>query len=110
MYKRQPYITADASGPKHVNQTLSRAKFELMIEPVLQKLKGPCENAVKDAKLAHHEIDEVVMVGGSTRIPKGLEMVKQIFGKEPNHSVNPCLLYTSPSPRDRTRSRMPSSA
>ena len=84
-----PYITADASGPKHINQTLSRAKFELMIEPVLQKLKQPCENAVKDAKLAHHEIDEVVMVGGSTRIPKVLEMVKQIFGKEPNHSVNP---------------------
>ncbi|WP_257313051.1 molecular chaperone DnaK [Geothrix fuzhouensis] len=84
-----PYITADASGPKHVNQTLSRAKFELMIEPILQKLKGPCENAVKDAKLAHHEIDEVVMVGGSTRIPKVLEMVKSIFGKDPNHSVNP---------------------
>jgi len=84
-----PYITADASGPKHVNQTLSRAKFELMIEPILQKLKGPCENAVKDAKLSHHEINEVVMVGGSTRIPKVLEMVKAIFGKEPNHSVNP---------------------
>src|ERR1035438_7680881 len=76
-----PYITADASGPKHVNQHLSRAKFEAMIEPVLQKIKGPCENAVKDAKLAHHEIDEVVMVGGSTRIPKVLEMVKEIFGK-----------------------------
>jgi molecular chaperone DnaK len=84
-----PYITADASGPKHVNQTLSRAKFEAMIEPILQKLKGPCENAVKDAKMAHHEIDEVVMVGGSTRIPRVLELVKQIFGKEPNHSVNP---------------------
>ncbi|HJV61153.1 MAG TPA: molecular chaperone DnaK, partial [Albitalea sp.] len=84
-----PYITADASGPKHINQTLSRAKFETMIEPILQKLKGPCENAVRDAKLAHHEIDEVVMVGGSTRIPKVQEMVKQIFGKEPNKSVNP---------------------
>ncbi len=84
-----PYITADASGPKHVNQTLSRAKFELMIEPILQKLKVPCENAVKDAKLAHHEIDEVVLVGGSTRIPKVQELVKQIFGKEPNKSVNP---------------------
>ncbi len=84
-----PYITADASGPKHINLHLSRAKFELMIEPVLQRIKQPCENAVKDAKLSHHEIDEVVMVGGSTRIPRVLEMVKQIFGKEPNHSVNP---------------------
>jgi molecular chaperone DnaK len=84
-----PYVTADASGPKHINQTLSRAKFESMIEPILLKLKGPCENAVRDAKLAHHEIDEVVMVGGSTRIPKVQEMVKQIFGKEPNKSVNP---------------------
>jgi molecular chaperone DnaK len=84
-----PYITADASGPKHVNQTLSRAKFELMILPILNKLKAPCENAVKDAKLAHHEIDEVVLVGGSTRIPMVQDMVKQIFGKEPNKSVNP---------------------
>ena len=84
-----PYITADASGPKHINMNLSRAKFELMIEPILQKLKAPCENAVKDAKLAHHEIDEVVLVGGSTRIPRVQELVKQIFGKEPNKSVNP---------------------
>ncbi len=84
-----PYITADASGPKHLTQTLTRARFEGMIEPVLNRLKAPCENAVKDSKLAHHEINEVVLVGGSTRIPKVQEMVKQIFGKEPNKSVNP---------------------
>ena len=84
-----PYITVDASGPKHVNQTLSRAKFELMIDPIIQKLRGPCENAVKDAKLAHHEIEEVVLVGGSTRIPMVQELVKMVFGREPNKSVNP---------------------
>jgi len=84
-----PYITADASGPKHLTQTLTRARFEAMLEPILQKLKIPCENAVKDAKLSHHEINEVVLVGGSTRIPKVQELVKQIFGKEPNKSVNP---------------------
>jgi molecular chaperone DnaK len=85
----EAYITADASGPKHINATLTRARFEAMIEPILQKLRIPCENAVKDAKLAHHEIDEVVLVGGSTRIPKVQELVKSIFGKEPNKSVNP---------------------
>ncbi|HQL48347.1 MAG TPA: molecular chaperone DnaK, partial [Holophaga sp.] len=84
-----PYITADASGPKHITQTLTRARFEAMIEPILAKLRVPCENAVKDAKLSHHEIQEVVLVGGSTRIPKVQELVKQIFGKEPNKSVNP---------------------
>ena len=84
-----PYITADASGPKHLTATLTRARFEGMLEPILQKLKIPCENAVKDSKLSHHEIDEVVLVGGSTRIPKVQELVKQIFGKEPNKSVNP---------------------
>jgi molecular chaperone DnaK len=84
-----PYITADASGPKHLTQALTRARFEAMLEPILQKLKVPCENAVKDAKLSHHEINEVVLVGGSTRIPKVQELVKQIFGREPNKSVNP---------------------
>ena len=84
-----PYITADASGPKHVNQTLTRARFEAMLEPILAKLKVPCENAIKDAKLSHHELDEVVLVGGSTRIPRVQELVKSIFGKEPNKSVNP---------------------
>ncbi len=84
-----PYITADASGPKHLTQTLTRSRFEAMIEPILQKLRPPCENAIKDAKLSHHEIDEVILVGGSTRTPKVQELVKAIFGKEPNKSVNP---------------------
>ncbi len=84
-----PYITADASGPKHLTQTLTRARFESMIEPVLKKLRTPCENAIADAKLSTSQIDEVVLVGGSTRIPKVQELVKQIFGREPNKSVNP---------------------
>ncbi len=84
-----PYITADASGPKHINQNLSRAKFELMLAPIIAKLKVPCENAIKDAKLTTSQIDEVVLVGGSTRTPKVQEMVKELFGKEPNKSVNP---------------------
>jgi molecular chaperone DnaK len=84
-----PYITADASGPKHINQTLSRAKFELMLEPILKALAVPCENALKDAGISRDKIDEVVLVGGSTRSPKVQEVVKQIFGKEPNKGVNP---------------------
>jgi molecular chaperone DnaK len=85
----EAYITADASGPKHVNQTLTRARFEAMIEPIIQKLKVPCEKAMADAKLSPSQIDEVVLVGGSTRTPKVQEMVKALFGKEPNKSVNP---------------------
>ncbi|MDR0498118.1 MAG: molecular chaperone DnaK [Holophagales bacterium] len=84
-----PYITADNSGPKHLTGTLSRAKFEMMIQSILDKLKVTCENAMKDAKLNPSQIDEVVMVGGSTRIPKVQEMVKTLFNKEPNKSVNP---------------------
>jgi molecular chaperone DnaK len=84
-----PYITADNSGPKHLTGTLSRAKFELMIGSILEKLKTTCENAMKDAKLSASQIDEVVLVGGSTRIPKVQEMVKTLFGREPNKSVNP---------------------
>jgi molecular chaperone DnaK len=84
-----PYITADNSGPKHLTGTLSRAKFEMMIKPILDKLKVTCENAMKDAKLNTSQIDEVVLVGGSTRIPKVQEMVKALFDKEPNKSVNP---------------------
>jgi len=84
-----PYITADASGPKHISQTLTRARFEAMIEPILAKLRVPCENAMADAKVTPAQIQEVVLVGGSTRIPKVQELVKQIFGKEPNKSVNP---------------------
>ncbi len=84
-----PYITADASGPKHLTQTLTRSRFEAMIEPILKKLRTPCENAIADAKLNTSQLDEVVLVGGSTRIPKVQELVKQIFGREPNKSVNP---------------------
>jgi len=84
-----PYITADASGPKHISQNLTRARFEAMMEPILQKLKVPCENALKDAKISISQIDEVVLVGGSTRTPKVQELVKSLFGKEPNKSVNP---------------------
>lgn len=84
-----PFITADASGPKHINQSLSRAKFELMIAGVISQLRQPCENALKDAGLTKDKIQEVVMVGGSTRIPAVKELVKQIFGREPNNSVNP---------------------
>ena len=84
-----PFITADQSGPKHLVMKLTRAKFEQLIEAILQRLKAPVEQAIKDAGLDAGKIDEVVLVGGSTRIPKVQEMVKGIFGKEPNKSVNP---------------------
>jgi len=84
-----PFITADASGPKHLNLTLSRSKFESMIDDVIKRLTGPCHNALKDAGIKASEIDEVVLVGGSTRIPKVAEMVKELFGKEPHQGVNP---------------------
>jgi molecular chaperone DnaK len=84
-----PFITADQAGPKHLVMKLSRAKFEQLTEEILQRLKGPVEQALKDAGLAANKIDEVVLVGGSTRIPRVQEIVKTIFGKEPNKSVNP---------------------
>ncbi|MDR2430793.1 MAG: molecular chaperone DnaK [Candidatus Margulisbacteria bacterium] len=84
-----PFISAGADGPKHLNVSLSRAKFEQMIAEILTKLKAPCEVAVKDAKIALSEIDEVILVGGSTRIPCVRQLVKDFFGKEPNASVNP---------------------
>jgi len=84
-----PYITADNSGPKHLTGTLGRAKFELMVQPILDKLRATCENALKDAKLGTPQIDEVVLVGGSTRIPKVQDLVRGLFGREPNKSVNP---------------------
>jgi molecular chaperone DnaK len=84
-----PFITADASGPKHLVSKLTRAKFEGLIEKVLARLMPPVEQAIKDAGLAAKDIDEVVLVGGSTRIPKVQEMVKSFFGKEPNKTVNP---------------------
>jgi len=84
-----PFITADASGPKHMQITITRSRFESLAEPVLEKLKLPCHKAIEDAKLAANDISEVLLVGGSTRIPKVQQIVKDIFGKEPNKSINP---------------------
>jgi molecular chaperone DnaK len=84
-----PFITADQSGPKHLVMKLTRAKFEQLIDPILQRLKNPVEQAIKDAGIDATKVDEVVLVGGSTRIPKVQEIVKGVFGKEPNKSVNP---------------------
>jgi molecular chaperone DnaK len=84
-----PFITADASGPKHLVMKLTRSKFEQLVEPILKKLMPPVEQAIKDAGLEPKDIEEIVLVGGSTRIPKVQEMVKGFFGKEPNKSVNP---------------------
>ena len=84
-----PFITADASGPKHLVMKLTRSKFEQLVEPVLKRLMPPVEQAIKDAGLEPKDIEEIVLVGGSTRIPKVQEMVKNFFGKEPNKSVNP---------------------
>jgi molecular chaperone DnaK len=84
-----PFVTADASGPKHMQYRLTRAKFEQMIDDLLQKSKGPCIRAMEDAGLKASEIDEVILVGGSTRIPAVQKLVKELFQKEPNRSVNP---------------------
>ena len=84
-----PFITADASGPKHLVMKLTRSKFEQLVEPILKRLMPPVELAIKDAGLEPKDIEEIVLVGGSTRIPKVQEMVKNFFGKEPNKSVNP---------------------
>lgn len=84
-----PYITADASGPKHLAIKLTRAKFESLCSDIFRRLLEPCKKALSDAKLSTSDIDEVILVGGSTRIPKVQELVKDFFGKEPNRSVNP---------------------
>jgi molecular chaperone DnaK len=84
-----PYITADASGPKHLNVKLSRAKLEQLVDDLIDRTIKPCENALQDAGLKASDIDEVVLVGGMTRMPKVIETVKKLFGKEPNRSVNP---------------------
>jgi len=85
----QPYISADASGPKHLNVNITRAEFERLIEPIIERTIEPCRKAMKDAGLTAGEIDEVILVGGSTRIPLVQQTVRKIFGKEPNRSVNP---------------------
>ena len=84
-----PFITADASGPKHLNYQLTRAKFEQLVDDLVQRTIPPMEQALKDAGLKPTEIDEVLLVGGSTRIPKIQEIVKKFFGKDPNRGVNP---------------------
>ncbi|MCX5895119.1 MAG: molecular chaperone DnaK [Proteobacteria bacterium] len=84
-----PFITADASGPKHLSIKLSRSKLEQMIDDILERTKGPCLQAIKDSKLNTREIHEAVLVGGSTRIPKVQELVKNLFGKDPHQGVNP---------------------
>lgn len=84
-----PFLTADADGPKHFEHTLTRAKLEELVSPLLDRLDGPVEKALKDAKLKASDIDEVVMVGGMTRMPAVVEKVKKIFGKDPMQGVNP---------------------
>lgn len=84
-----PFITADASGPKHLNIKLTRAKLEGLVDDLIEKIVGPCKIAIKDAGLSPNDIDEVVLVGGMTRMPKVQEKVKEIFGKEPSKGVNP---------------------
>jgi molecular chaperone DnaK len=84
-----PFITATQEGPKHLNVSLSRARFEQLVDDLVQRTRAPMEQALKDAGLAKGEIDEVILVGGSTRIPKIQEIVKEFFGKEPHRGVNP---------------------
>jgi molecular chaperone DnaK len=84
-----PFITADASGPKHLNMQLSRAKFESLVADLIDKLVAPCETCLKDSGLRKDQIDEVILVGGMTRMPRVQQKVKEIFGKEPHKGVNP---------------------
>lgn len=84
-----PFITADASGPKHLNLKLSRAKFESLVDDLIQKLVTPCTTALKDSGFSKDQIDEVILVGGMTRMPRVQQKVKEIFGKEPHKGVNP---------------------
>jgi len=84
-----PFITADASGPKHLLMKLTRARLEQMVEDIIEKSRGPCVQALKDAGFSPRDIDEAVLVGGSTRIPKVQQLVRELFGKEPHKGVNP---------------------
>ena len=84
-----PFITADANGPKHLQMNITRSKFEQLVDHLVERCRGPLEQALKDAKLEPSEIDEVVLVGGSTRIPKVQELVTKLFGKDPHKGVNP---------------------
>src|SRR5213596_489794 len=84
-----PFITADQTGPKHLTMKLTRAKFEALVDDLIQKTIQPCKQALKDAGISAAQINEVVLVGGMTRMPKVQEVVKQLFGKEPHKGVNP---------------------
>jgi molecular chaperone DnaK len=84
-----PFVTADATGPKHLNLKLTRAKFEALVDDLLQRSVGPCKQALQDAGVKPSDIDEVVLVGGTTRIPKVQQIVRELFGKEPHKGVNP---------------------
>jgi len=84
-----PFITADASGPKHLQMNITRAKFEQLVDSLIERCRGPVRKALEDAGMQPSEIDEVVLVGGSTRVPKVQELVKEVFGKEPHKGVNP---------------------
>ncbi len=84
-----PFITADASGPKHLQMSLTRAQFEELVDHLVERTKGPCLQALKDAKMSASEIDEILLVGGSTRIPAVQQTVKELFGKDPHKGVNP---------------------
>jgi molecular chaperone DnaK len=84
-----PFVTADATGPKHLMMKLTRSRYEQMCEDIFQRSVGPCKQAMKDAGVTPDKIDEVVLVGGSTRIPRIQAIVKELFNKEPNKSVNP---------------------
>ena len=84
-----PFVTADSSGPKHLQYSLTRAKFEQMTEDLVQRTKQPCLDALKDAELDASDVDEIILVGGSTRIPAVQELVKELFGRDPNRGVNP---------------------
>jgi molecular chaperone DnaK len=84
-----PFITADAAGPKHLNLKLTRSKLESLVDDLVAKVVGPCQTALKDAGLTARDINEVILVGGMTRMPKVVEQVKQIFGQEPHKGVNP---------------------
>jgi molecular chaperone DnaK len=84
-----PYITADASGPKHMNVKLTRAKFETLVDELIERSLAPCRTALKDAGVTANDIDEVILVGGQTRMPKVQEAVEKLFGKAPRKDVNP---------------------
>lgn len=84
-----PFITADSSGAKHLNITLTRSKFESLVNHLIERTKAPCRNCLKDASISIKEVDEVLLVGGMTRVPKVQEVVTEIFGKSPSKGVNP---------------------